>query len=466
MEKNTIVLDEFGNVVGQTYPKRARGLVKNGRAEYLDDCTIRLKESCNPAINESDMEEEDMSIVLNFNAREFQFDKTCQGNNVGTRMFVTDIFGESVEMYEIGGGMSWTQICTDKILEPDTDYVFRFAMTGGNDVHGGATQFIVMPIAGEEGTDEDWENRYVYNLSQCQYKPKVSKRWGNTALRVYEIPFKTEATVKYRFIFVEQDAVLRIFPSKDLESYSQFSDYSYNGWLNDKKDQINEQLNNFNVDQTMKGVSDTVRSAMDKINKAIFSNINFGGGQTQASQENKFVHNGKDIDGNELAVMLNSVGDGCNIVFANCNVTDVENAIDGGTPTCGSNIRVSNTKMDGKAFCACLDKIGDGCSIGISNIAIAAVEELPEGTNVTTDGCNVEISNATMPEAIFAFWMANVGDGWNIRLTNVEIAEDGSDLSFGNHSVGSNITFTNVAISENARQKVKEKFAEGNVNGL
>ena len=34
IEKNVIVTDEFGKEIGRTYPKRARGLVKNGREEY------------------------------------------------------------------------------------------------------------------------------------------------------------------------------------------------------------------------------------------------------------------------------------------------------------------------------------------------------------------------------------------------------------------------------------------------
>ena len=42
MTKNIIVTDENGNVIGRTYPKRAQGLVKNGRAEYVSDCMIRL----------------------------------------------------------------------------------------------------------------------------------------------------------------------------------------------------------------------------------------------------------------------------------------------------------------------------------------------------------------------------------------------------------------------------------------
>ena len=46
IEKNVIVVDELGNEYEATYPKRAKGLVKNGRARFIDDNTICL--ACPP----------------------------------------------------------------------------------------------------------------------------------------------------------------------------------------------------------------------------------------------------------------------------------------------------------------------------------------------------------------------------------------------------------------------------------
>ena len=40
--KNVIVVDEQGNTYEATYPKRAKGLVKNGRARFIDENTICL----------------------------------------------------------------------------------------------------------------------------------------------------------------------------------------------------------------------------------------------------------------------------------------------------------------------------------------------------------------------------------------------------------------------------------------
>ena len=46
MEKNIIVVDEQGNEIGATYPKRAKGLVKKGRARFTDENKICL--ACPP----------------------------------------------------------------------------------------------------------------------------------------------------------------------------------------------------------------------------------------------------------------------------------------------------------------------------------------------------------------------------------------------------------------------------------
>ena len=53
--KNIIVVDEQGNYYEATYPKRAKGLVKNGRARFIDENTICL--ACPPY----DMEDNNMS---------------------------------------------------------------------------------------------------------------------------------------------------------------------------------------------------------------------------------------------------------------------------------------------------------------------------------------------------------------------------------------------------------------------
>lgn len=55
IEKNIIVVDEHGNEYEATYPKRAKGLVKNGRARFIDTNKICLV--CPP----NNMEDNNMS---------------------------------------------------------------------------------------------------------------------------------------------------------------------------------------------------------------------------------------------------------------------------------------------------------------------------------------------------------------------------------------------------------------------
>ena len=60
IEKNVIVVDEQGNEYEATYPKRAKGLVKNGRARFVDENKICL--ACPP---DKILEEEKMSNNTN-----------------------------------------------------------------------------------------------------------------------------------------------------------------------------------------------------------------------------------------------------------------------------------------------------------------------------------------------------------------------------------------------------------------
>lgn len=46
MTKNITVVDEDNNILESTYPKRAKGLVKKGRAEWVSDNLIRLCARC------------------------------------------------------------------------------------------------------------------------------------------------------------------------------------------------------------------------------------------------------------------------------------------------------------------------------------------------------------------------------------------------------------------------------------
>ena len=60
------VVDEKGNVYEATYPKRAKGLVKNGRARFIDENTICL--ACPPDIENENISEDKIMTDINVNA--------------------------------------------------------------------------------------------------------------------------------------------------------------------------------------------------------------------------------------------------------------------------------------------------------------------------------------------------------------------------------------------------------------
>lgn len=65
MEKTVRVIDEQGNLLEATYPKRAKGLVKHGRARFVDEQTICLTCPPNRVLEETKMSEYTESFEIN-----------------------------------------------------------------------------------------------------------------------------------------------------------------------------------------------------------------------------------------------------------------------------------------------------------------------------------------------------------------------------------------------------------------
>jgi len=59
--KNIKVVDEQGNEYEATYPKRAKGLVKQGRARFIDESTLCI--ACPPNIININLEDKNMSDI-------------------------------------------------------------------------------------------------------------------------------------------------------------------------------------------------------------------------------------------------------------------------------------------------------------------------------------------------------------------------------------------------------------------
>ena len=243
IEKNIIVSDRDGRRIGVTYPKRAKGLVKNGRAELISDHEIRLLITQFPAASINDTEATEMSKVINFDIRKFDLDVHSSQTNVGYRGFITSSHGNE-EMWEIGDwGWNWTQLCTTVTgLEPDTDYVFRFAMTLGHNDDNREVSMVHIHYCGED-EQQAWNDRYTYCIGMSRFKPVISKRAleEDTMLRVFELPFHTGGHTDFRIIIVSQHAVSRFFKAQNNEAYADMEDLSYAQWREQRTETLEAQ---------------------------------------------------------------------------------------------------------------------------------------------------------------------------------------------------------------------------------
>lgn len=269
MEKNVIVTDVNGNQISLTYPKRAKGLVKKNRAEYVSENTIRLLHCDAPDVfPHNDTEETEMSNVINFNAREFKLDESCK-HNVGTKAFMT-VAGRSAEVWEIGDwNWSWTQLICTKKLETNTDYVFRVAVTGGhNDTDDEVSQIIIFPQSDALLTEEQaWEDRMTFAIGKSRFEPVLSKRDKTGMLRVFEIPFNTGEIACWRILIVSQHAVARFFGAAENEAYEKLEDLTYEQW----REERNQQLSN-----NLFGGNDSDRQCEIDLSGAVISSDEFG----------------------------------------------------------------------------------------------------------------------------------------------------------------------------------------------
>lgn len=147
-----------------------------------------------------------------FNAREWKPSKDCE-KTVATRSFISDPFGSLTEAYTVGDwNWNWSQIETkDLILEKNTDYEFVFWLNGGeNDRSCEVCRFEII-------FDNDYENRYVYNLNRNYIRYiKHYKGWY-----LYSIPFNTEQACYTKFHFIAQSAYATIMKANPVESYNE-----------------------------------------------------------------------------------------------------------------------------------------------------------------------------------------------------------------------------------------------------
>jgi len=152
---------------------------------------------------------------LYFDAREWSFNKDCK-NNVGSRSFMQGPDGTIAEAFMLGNwGWDWTEIISRTLILPkNTLNTFTFWLNGGeNDNNNEICRFEVI-------FNNDYENRYSYNLNRNFIKPlKKVNGW-----ELYEIPFRTADNEYTQLKFVAQRAYMTVMNAKDASEYADLPD--------------------------------------------------------------------------------------------------------------------------------------------------------------------------------------------------------------------------------------------------
>ncbi len=217
MNKNVIVTDEYGTQIGVTYPKRAKGLVRHGRAVYTGEYEIRLTGSCPSAITE------DKSMhTLYIKPRSFHAVKDCE-DNVFSRTFMSGFLdGRLQESLMLGDWQwNWSEAASEPLeLQPNSDYVVTFWLNGGeNDQYNETCDFRIL-FTDDPAQEVDRQSELIYKLNRKYIKPvKSVDGW-----ELYEIPFRTEEK-QYTFLkFVAMRAPMAVLPAGDVSDYADLTD--------------------------------------------------------------------------------------------------------------------------------------------------------------------------------------------------------------------------------------------------
>lgn len=393
-----------------------------------------------------------MSKAIDLNVREFSFDKECTAN-VGSRMFVTDSFGNNTEQFEIGDwGWAWTQIRCEKLLEKNTDYLFRFAMTGGyNDTGDAVSQLIIF-------FDEDWENRYVYPLDKSRFRPVVSKRAEDGLLRVFEVPFNTGNAGKTTFLLIAQHAVARFFAPYELSVYDELEDMTYQQWWEERKGQLHgntwgsrlgNALGRF-AEQKFGRAADTAGSF---VNFRPENNM----GHMKMSNENRTER--------EFGELLSRLSDGGRLSVFNCNISgepDGEIYNNMGGPCDGAVIEARNACMTARAFGMLVNKLGDGGVLTAANCRITGIDSNFRVGGIS-DGTVITLSNTNISAAAFSTAFCNAGDGCVYTLENCDITAEGIDdmICSGSHGDGIVMRLNGCTVPKEVIGLIKQGFGDG-----
>lgn len=253
--QTVVVITKYGEVVGKTYPKRAAGLVKKGRAEFLSEYVIRLKDFCptekseeinmdinninEKAINnqpgvtpktaftadsEAEQKHERKQEYILFNPRDYYKNPDLGWGAVSRRMKqLAD--GSFIEVYSLGNWNNcFSGIVSKEIpISPDCDYTFVFWLNGGeNDRYNEKCELLVIYTDGthERATSEEYHGNYTYLLNRNNIRPiKTVDGWYLFAIK---LPKTDKPFVEFRFEV--NNAPMHLRATEAPESYAGIPD--------------------------------------------------------------------------------------------------------------------------------------------------------------------------------------------------------------------------------------------------
>lgn len=241
----TVVNENF-EVLGKTYPKRAKGLIKKGRAEFLSDTLLRLKDFC-PALNTEEIimdnnikindlqniettaetaeeaiigsADKPVDIVVDkkhefilFDPRKWYPNPDTANMNRCERYMYQSPDGSMSEIYTLGDWNGhWSEIRSRFItVDPETEYTFVFWLNGGeNDRYNEVCRMVAVYTDTPEQhiPDEDWQQNYIYKLNRGGVKYlKTIDGWYLFAIR---LPKPDKKYLELRFIAQSAPMALR-----------------------------------------------------------------------------------------------------------------------------------------------------------------------------------------------------------------------------------------------------------------
>lgn len=216
MPKNVMVQDAAGQVIGSTYLRRAKGLLKSGRAVLVDDHTIQLRASAQNAAAPDDKEEQNMEQEILFCAKAF-YQKTGTHCSLLT---MSDASGDPMEVWELNGTAESAVITAQLQQLPLTDYVLRFAVVGSAEEE--ILRCTITTTAADART---------YALEQGHYQPQYSRKTADGALlRVYALPVQTDADGAVTVEIAAEHVIVQILPVQPESVYAALPPYDYSDW--------------------------------------------------------------------------------------------------------------------------------------------------------------------------------------------------------------------------------------------